>query len=59
MFGQIYRFLIVGLLNTAIDFAVFNLLISVSGIRTGLGLVLINITAVFIAIVNSYILNRT
>lgn len=58
MLGQVYRFVIVGLLNTAIDFAVFNLLISVSGIRIGLGLVLINITAVFAAIVNSYILNR-
>jgi glycosyltransferase involved in cell wall biosynthesis/putative flippase GtrA len=59
MFGQIYRFVIVGLLNTAIDFAIFNLLISVSGIKTGPGLVLINVTAVLVAIVNSYILNRT
>jgi len=59
MLGQIYRFVIVGLSNTAIDFAVFNLLISVSGIKTGPGLVLINIIAVFTAIVNSYILNRT
>ncbi|HHV16049.1 MAG TPA: glycosyltransferase [Gelria sp.] len=58
MLGQIYRFVIVGLLNTGIDFAVFNLLISASGIRTGPGLLLINITAVLVAIVNSYILNR-
>ncbi len=59
MFRQIYRFAIVGLLNTVIDFAVFNLLIIVSGVRSGPGLILINITAVFLAIVNSYILNRT
>lgn len=59
MLGQIYRFIIVGLLNTAIDFIVFNLLISLSGVRTGPGLLFINATAVFVAIVNSYILNRT
>lgn len=59
MLGQIYRFVIVGLLNTVIDFTMFNLLVSTSGIRTGLGLVLINLIAIFTSIVNSYVLNRT
>lgn len=58
MLGQIYRFIIVGILNTAIDFVIFNLLIVLSGVKTGPGLVLINVSAVFVAIVNSYILNR-
>ncbi|MFA7147412.1 MAG: glycosyltransferase [Syntrophomonadaceae bacterium] len=59
MLGQIYKFVIVGLLNTIIDFTMFNLLVSTSGIRTGLGLVLINLIAILTSIVNSYVLNRT
>lgn len=58
MIGQIYRFIIVGLLNTAIDFGIFNLLLSLSNVKSGFYLVLINIVAVTTAIINSYILNR-
>ena len=58
MFGQIYRFIIVGILNTIIDFALFNSLISLSGIKSGWFLLLINMAAVTAAIINSYILNR-
>ncbi|MGS0765462.1 glycosyltransferase [Syntrophomonas curvata] len=58
MLGQICRFTVVGILNTVIDFGIFNILISLSGMKSGLFLLLINMAAVTTAIINSFILNR-
>ncbi|MGS0745200.1 glycosyltransferase [Syntrophomonas erecta subsp. sporosyntropha] len=56
--GQLIRFIISGLANTAVDFAVFNTLILLLGINQGWPLLCINLAAVMAAAANSYLLNR-
>lgn len=58
MLQQLLRFLITGLINTIIDFGVFNLLIILSGARSSTAIALINTLAVALAVTNSFILNR-
>lgn len=55
---EFIKFLIVGLLNTAIDFWVLNYLTSFFKIFSGPWLVLFNLTSFFIAVLNSYIFNK-
>ncbi len=55
---QIIKFVITGLLNTCIDFGVFNLLLIITGAQSPQSIALINTLAVSMAIANSYILNR-
>lgn len=57
-FWQIARFGIVGVINTAIDFLVTNLLVFYTGAERALALVGISLLACGIATLNSYILNR-
>jgi putative flippase GtrA len=52
------KFGITGFLNTFIDFGVFNLLVYLTGIDSGVKLGLINALAVALAATNSYLLNR-
>ncbi len=59
MLGQLFRFGISGIVNTVIDFGIFNFLVYISGVHSGILLALINTTAVSIAAVNSYFLNRS
>jgi putative flippase GtrA len=54
---EVLLFTLVGLLNTAIDFAVLNLLIVISGHSIGNWLFLFNCLSFLAAVVNSYLLN--
>lgn len=56
---QILKFGVTGVINTIIDFGIFNLLIAGTGIRSGWPLGLINVLAVALAATNSYFMNRT
>lgn len=55
---QVAKFGLVGVLNTAIDFGVLNLLILQTNFTTGTGLGLINVPSFSLAIINSYFWNR-
>lgn len=55
---QVAKFALVGVLNTAIDFGVLNLLILLTSYTQGTGLGLINIPSFSLAILNSYFWNR-
>lgn len=54
---EIVLFVIVGLLNTAIDFAVLNLLIALTNHHSGWWLIIFNCLSFLTAVINSYILN--
>lgn len=55
---QFSKFVIVGGINTGIDFAVLNALMYLSDIRSGLGLFVLNCVSFSVAVVNSYFMNR-
>jgi len=55
---QFSKFILVGGVNTGIDFAVFNTLIYITGITQGRELALINLLSFSIAVVNSYFMNK-
>jgi putative flippase GtrA len=58
IFGQMTRFAVVGVINTAIDFTVLNLLIWITGIKSGNGVILLNMVSFTTATLNSYFLNK-
>lgn len=55
---QFMRFVVVGFLNTAIDFGILNFLIWVFGIAWGWPVIIFNGVAVVVAMTNSYFLNK-
>ncbi|NSW81928.1 MAG: glycosyltransferase [Syntrophothermus sp.] len=55
---QLVRFSITGVVNTLIDFGLFNILVFFTGARDGWQVGLINIVAVGVAAANSYFMNR-
>ena len=55
---QLIKFGIVGVLNTAVDFAVLNLLVWLTGTTEGVGLAVINVVAFAVAVTNSYLWNK-
>jgi len=55
---QFTKFVIVGGINTGIDFFVLNFLIYTTGISTGPELFLLNSTSFSIAVINSYFMNK-
>ena len=55
---QFVRFAIIGLMNTALDFGVLNVLIAVTGVRGGFILVLLNSISFTVATTNSYFWNK-
>lgn len=56
--SQFSRFVAVGLINTAIDFAVLNILSFTTGIHSGTGLIVINSISFLTAVTNSYFMNK-
>ena len=55
---QLAKFGFVGLLNTAIDFGVLNLLIFLTSITSGLGIIFINAASFSTAVINSFFWNK-
>lgn len=55
---QFTKFVLVGGINTGIDFAVFNALIYITGITSGSGIFVLNIFSFSVAVVNSYFMNK-
>ena len=58
LFAQLGKFLTVGILNTAIDFGVFNILSMATGITQGLQIGGVNIPGFVVAVTNSYFWNK-
>jgi putative flippase GtrA len=55
---QFTKFFVVGVLNTGIDFAIFNTEMWLSGIHSGRMLVVFNILSFSVAVTNSYFMNK-
>lgn len=55
---EINKFVLVGLMNTGIDFGVLNLLMWATGIDKGRWLILLNMISFGTAVVNSYFWNK-
>lgn len=55
---QFLKFAFVGVINTAVDFAVLNLLMWTTGIYKGRWIILLNAIAFSVAVINSYIWNK-
>lgn len=58
IFSQIAKFLTVGILNTAIDFGILNLLSMATGISSGIVVGGVNIPGFLLAVTNSYFWNK-
>lgn len=58
LFSQFIKFLIVGFNNTSIDFLILNLLMWFFNIYRGEKIIFLNITAFFVAVTHSYLVNR-
>ncbi|MGE5453999.1 MAG: glycosyltransferase, partial [Methylocystaceae bacterium] len=58
IYQQVFRFGITGLVNTAIDFILFNLLIIGTGFNSPGQVAIINAISVTVAACNSYLMNR-
>ena len=55
---QFSRFVVVGFINTAIDFLVFGALSFLTGIEKGVGAALLGSASFLVANLNSYVLNK-
>lgn len=58
VFWQLAKFGLVGVLNTAIDFGILNLLISLTQVVSGPFIIVMNATSFSAAVVNSYYWNK-
>ncbi|MAF20823.1 MAG: GtrA family protein [Parcubacteria group bacterium] len=56
--SQFSRFVLIGGMNTGIDFTILNLLMWLTAIYSGQWLILFNVTSFSIAVVNSYYWNK-
>ena len=55
---QFSKFVVIGFINTALDFAILNLLMWWTGIYSGSWIILLNIASFSIAVFNSYFWNK-
>lgn len=55
---QVAKFGQIGVLNTAIDFGILNILITASQITSGVGIIFINAISFSLALINSYFWNK-
>ncbi len=55
---QFSKFVLIGGINTVIDFAVLNIEIKLTGITSGSGLFVLNTISFFVAVINSYFMNK-
>ncbi|MDQ5961427.1 MAG: hypothetical protein QG581_348 [Patescibacteria group bacterium] len=55
---QFSKFVLIGGVNTAIDFAVLNIEIKLTGITSGSGLFVLNTISFLVAVINSYFMNK-
>lgn len=58
IFKQISKFIIVGIINTGIDFAVLNALMFAANIYSGKWLIVFNSISFSAAVINSYFMNK-
>lgn len=58
LFLQFGKFFIVGILNTGLDFAIFNFLMRITQTYKGTALILFSTIAFSAAVMNSYFLNK-
>ncbi|MBU1136839.1 GtrA family protein [Patescibacteria group bacterium] len=58
IFAQIFKFVVIGVFNTAIDFGVLNLLMYLTGTYSGSGIIPLNVISFSIAVTNSYFWNK-
>ncbi len=58
LIAQFGKFIVVGVLNTLIDFAILNVLSYLTGIYSGGSLVILNSISFTAAVINSYFLNK-
>jgi putative flippase GtrA len=55
---QFSKFVLIGGVNTAIDFAVLNIEMKLTGITSGSGLFVLNTISFLVAVINSYFMNK-
>lgn len=55
---QFSKFIIVGGINTGIDVVILRILVGVTGITGGIGIVVLNAVSFSVAVVNSYFMNK-
>ncbi len=55
---QFSTFVLIGGVNTAIDFAVLNIEVRLTGITSGFGLFVLNTISFLVAVINSYFMNK-
>ena len=55
---QFSKFALVGVLNTAIDFGILNLMILLTGITSGIGIIPLNVVSFSAAVTNSFFWNK-
>jgi putative flippase GtrA len=58
-FVQFLKFGFVGVVNTAVDLGVFNFLIFIFGVATGVSYILFKTISFSCALINSYVLNKS